>query len=261
MWPLPELQGRLADAISSGRLEQALTAIADGAPGPAARLRIYRNHFRVTLAEALAANYPACERLLGEACFGALARRFIASHPPATPCLFEYGLGFPLFIGRQPELRTLPYAADLARLEWAMLAAGNAPDRPALGPADLARLSPEALPDLRLTLHPAWRLVVSRWPLLAIWAVCRPGAGHEELSLEREPTRLLIGRDGDGDVVRLALWPGQTLFLRRLGRGHGLGAALTVAALHDYRFDAAATLALCLEGGVLAAGPDPATLC
>ena len=53
MWPLPELQGRIADAISTGRLEQALAAVAGDGLAPASRLQIYRNHFRITLASAL----------------------------------------------------------------------------------------------------------------------------------------------------------------------------------------------------------------
>ena len=68
--------------------------VAIGASGlaPEARLRVYRNHFRITLAEALGATFPATARLLGGDGFGGLARRFVGAHPPTRPCLAEYGV-------------------------------------------------------------------------------------------------------------------------------------------------------------------------
>ncbi|MGE0273664.1 MAG: DNA-binding domain-containing protein, partial [Alphaproteobacteria bacterium] len=52
------------------------------------RIQIYRNHYYVTLIEALAATFPVTHRLVGERFFSAVARRFAAASPPAGPCLF-----------------------------------------------------------------------------------------------------------------------------------------------------------------------------
>ena len=143
MWPLPELQRRVAGAVLTGDLAAAAAAVCgDGLP-PEARLRVYRNHFLITLAEALGATFPATARLLGGDGFGHLARRFVDAHPPAQPCLAEYGRELPAFLGRQPDLADVPFAADLARLEWAMNTAREASDACALSAIHLARLSPD----------------------------------------------------------------------------------------------------------------------
>jgi hypothetical protein len=117
MWPLPELQRRVAGAILTGDLAAAAPAVCGDGLSPEARLRVYRNHVRITLAEALGATFPATARLLGGNGFGHLARRFVGTHPPTQPCLAEYGRDFPAFLGRQPDLADVPFAADLARLE------------------------------------------------------------------------------------------------------------------------------------------------
>jgi hypothetical protein len=254
MWPLPELQRRVAGAVLTGDLAAAAAAVCgDGLP-PEARLRVYRNHFRITLAEALGATFPATARLLGGDGFGHLARRFVDAHPPTQPCLAEYGCEFPTFLGRQPDLADVPFAADLARLEWAMNTAREAPDAPALSAVHLARLSPDQVADFRTGLHPVWRLVRSRWPVLDLWQACRPGAGEpEDFRLVPAWTELLVGRDPEGDAVTLRLSPGPSLFLRALGCGRPLGAAAAAATAREPAFDLAGTLALCLEGGVLAA--------
>ena len=253
MWPLPELQRRVAGAILTGDLAAAAPAVCGDGLAPEARLRVYRNHFRITLAAALGATFPATARLLGEDGFSGLARRFVDAHPPAQPCLAEYGRDFPAFLGRQPDLAEVPCAADLARLEWAMNTAREAPDAPSLSAVHLARLSPERVAELRTGLHPAWRLVRSRWPMLDLWQACRPGAEPEGFRLAPAWTELLVGRDPEGDAVALRLSPGPSLFLRALRCGRPLGAAAAAATAREPALDLAGTLALCLEGGVLAA--------
>lgn len=257
MLALPELQGRLAEAIVTGRTVGLDAEIADDGIPWHRRIQIYRNHYRITLAEALAATFPAVQRLVGDACFGSLARRFVRLSPPAGPCLFEYGAGFPYFLSKQPELQGLACAADLARLEWAMNEALHAPDLPALSAERSSRLGPERLLALGFAFHPAWRLVASRWPLLAIWRACRSDAPENEtVRLDAGETRLLVGRDRDGDVVQLELDRARWIFVRWLKAGRSLGDAVTAALGTGLAFDPAGTLALLIDGGVLL---DPLT--
>lgn len=260
MWPLPELQARFAGAILAGELALVAPAIAEDSGSAAeARLRVYRNHVRITLAEALGATFPATRRLLGEPCFEGLARRFVVAHPPAEPCLAAYGGRLPAFLGRQPELASVPCAAALARLEWALHRAQEAADEPAFTPRQLARLAPEAVGGLRLGLHPAWRVLRTRWPVLRLWAACQPDAARDEAPLPLVPAfaELLVGRDAEGDPVTAPLSPGQSLFLRALAIGCPLGRAAAAARQREPGFDLAGTLAWCLEGGVLAAPSTP----
>src|SRR3546814_5214850 len=67
------------------------------------------------------------------------------------------------------DLTTLPYLADVARIERAWIEAYHAAEAPALDPAALARFTPDELPALRLRLHPSVRLVRSRFPAMTIW--------------------------------------------------------------------------------------------
>ena len=75
---------------------------------------------------------------------------------------------FPDFIAGFAPARELPYLADVARLERAVLEARHAADAAALDPAALTALGP-GLASARLKPHPATRLVRSEYPIADIW--------------------------------------------------------------------------------------------
>jgi hypothetical protein len=62
------------------------------------RYNVYRNNVTVSLIDALAAVYPAVQRITGVAFFRAMARFHVRATPPTSPLLFEYGRDFPAFI-------------------------------------------------------------------------------------------------------------------------------------------------------------------
>lgn len=171
MLKLHELQDRFAAAVIDSDCSRVAESIIDDAPGAAARVGIYANHFRVTLIDALAATFPVIRQLVGEAFFQAVARRYVREEPPAQPCLFAYGGGFPAFLARLPEARPLPYLADVACLEWAINEAWHAPDAPAVDAEVAAGLIAVRFSDLCLRLHPSCRLVASPFPIDRIWQV------------------------------------------------------------------------------------------
>src|SRR6267378_6124166 len=92
---------------------------ADGVAA-AARLSVYRNTFIGTLTNALRLSYPAVHRLVGVEFFETSARMFIEGQPPRSAYLDEYGAAFPEFLARFPAATSVPYLADVARLEWAV---------------------------------------------------------------------------------------------------------------------------------------------
>ena len=71
------------------------------------RIAIYRNHHRISLAGALAANFATVAALLGTSVFDGAAMSFIAAAPPAEPCLSAYGAGFPAFLDSEPDLEVV----------------------------------------------------------------------------------------------------------------------------------------------------------
>jgi hypothetical protein len=98
------------------------------------RLEIYRYAYRARLVECLADDYPVLAKSIGDAAFEALAKAYIDAHPSRGPNLNRYGRHFAASLED-------PFAADLARLEWAMVEVLHAPASP---PFPVERL--EAIP-------------------------------------------------------------------------------------------------------------------
>ena len=164
-------------------------ALVSGPAGKAAakRYNVYRNNVTVSLIDALAAVYPAVQRITGVEFFRAMARFHVRETPPTSPLLFEYGRDFPAFIERYEYAQGLPWLADTARIERAWLDAYHAADAAPLIASDLASFPPERLADLVFAPHPATRLVRSRFAAVTIFAANRERrAGRGD---RREPGR------------------------------------------------------------------------
>jgi hypothetical protein len=62
------------------------------------RLAVYRNGFYKGCVDALAANFPICEKKLGGEHFRKMARLYVDHFPPEQGTLVGYGKGFPDFV-------------------------------------------------------------------------------------------------------------------------------------------------------------------
>src|SRR5690242_20705887 len=124
-----------------------------GPAGKAAikRYNVYRNNVTVSLIDALAATYPAVQRITGVEFFRAMARFHVRATPPSSPLLFEYGRDFPTFIEGYEHAQDMPWLADTARIERAWLDAYHAADLPPLSPDVLAAVPSDRLADLVFT--------------------------------------------------------------------------------------------------------------
>ena len=124
------------------------------------RYNVYRNNVTVSLIDALAATFPAVQRITGADFFRAMARFHIRETPPSSPLLFEYGRDFPDFIDRYEYAQSMPWLGDVARLERAWLDAYHAADCRCFGAEKLASVPPERLAELNF--KPAPRNARSR---------------------------------------------------------------------------------------------------
>ncbi|WP_404406350.1 DUF2063 domain-containing protein [Pelagibacterium halotolerans] len=149
----------LPDGVTSAR----------GEPDPL-RFAVYRNNVHVSLVEALGKAFPVTRRLVGADFFKAMARVYVGETKPASPVMLFYGETFPDFIAGFEPAASLPYLSDVARLEYAWTESYHAADAAPLGLSDIAGIAPDALAAARLEPHPAARLVVSAYPVGAIWA-------------------------------------------------------------------------------------------
>lgn len=115
---------------------------------PSIRFAVYRNNVIFSLIDALADSFPVVQMLVGETFFRAMAREFAYQYPPRSPVLAQYGADFPGFIGDFQPAASLPYLADVARLEYAYIQAYHAADAAALPASQFAQTlaQPEVLP-------------------------------------------------------------------------------------------------------------------
>lgn len=216
-----------------------------------ARIAVYRHHVRTSLTEALVSTFPVVCRLVDRRFFGWLADCYIRKHPPATPCLFEYGGVFPAFIERFPACAALPWLADVAQLEWAMNLAFHAPDATSMGPVRLAVTPPDELGALILEFEPSVTYLASRWPIDAIWRANQPGGEQLGVDLDSGPGRLEIRRRDD-DVVFRALPAGSFAFRRALADHEPLERAVDAALATDSAFDLAGEIRALLDEDLVA---------
>ncbi|HEX4984453.1 MAG TPA: DNA-binding domain-containing protein [Burkholderiales bacterium] len=149
-------------------------AIGDEIEGPDAafrdrRLGIYRNAYRLRLAEVLGNDYGILRAYLGEEAFGRLANEYLAVHPSTFRNVRWFGGALAPFLTSAPRYAAHPELAELARFEWAMGEAFDAPDEAAATFEQVAAVPPPAWGGLRFAAHPSLRLLEMRTNAVAIW--------------------------------------------------------------------------------------------
>ena len=162
----------------------ARSSVPPGVVGPSGaasvrRFSVYRNNVVSTIVEALGKSFPTCREIVGEDFFDATAAEFHRLHPPTSPILFRYGAEFADFLEDFPPAFTVPYLADVARLEWLRLQSMHARDADPCTIQTLSAYAPGDLMDVRIDIHPALSLLHSPWPVVSILAAVQRG---EDLS-------------------------------------------------------------------------------
>ncbi|MBR0969861.1 MULTISPECIES: HvfC/BufC N-terminal domain-containing protein [Bradyrhizobium] len=221
------------------------------------RYDVYRNNVTVSLIDAVAAIYPAVQRITGPDFFRAMARFHVRQTPPTSPLLFDYGRDFPAFIEAYEHAQTMPWLADVARIERAWLDAYHARDAAPLAPAQLSAVAPDRLADLVLAPHPAAHIVRSRFSAVTIFAANRDTAPFEHIDAST-PEDALITR-AEFDVTVRHLPPGGAVFATGLMSGQPLGEAAVSALEASPGFDIASNIAGLIEAGAFSsiASGDP----
>ena len=220
------------------------------------RYNVYRNNVTVSLINALAATFPATKRITGEDFFRTMARFHVRATPPKSPLLFEYGHDFPDFIEHYEYAQSMPWLADVARIERAWLDAYHAADEEPLTPQSLASIPPEQLANTVLTSHSATRIIRSRFPAVSIFAMSRSDSPVGRVTAS-EPEDALITRPGSEVIVR-HLPLGGAVFISHLMAGETLGIS-AAAAFNDHpELDLSANIAGMIESGVFTAASQGA---
>ncbi len=150
---LPTLNARGRDSLSPGGLE------------------IYRSNGLAIADRALRAAFPIVSALLGDVGFSALAKHFWRANPPTSGDLGDYGAMLPIFIAAQsdPALLSVPFLADVARLDWAVHHVERRIDSSLMDGSRWAILSATDPAHIHLNLAPATELIESIFPVVTIF--------------------------------------------------------------------------------------------
>jgi hypothetical protein len=198
---------------------------------PEDRLGVYTHAYFVRIHDALRSDFGALARALGPPAFHDLVKTYLMTHPPSHASLRYAGNDLAHFLETEPFAgifgRRCAYAADLARLEWALAGAFDAEDAPVLTRHDLARVAPDAWSGLHLRTSPSLTILSLRWPVQAVRE--RFDREREEAcwdtppALESRDTHLRVWRREETVYYR-EIPALEAALLGKLGRGEDFGA-------------------------------------
>ncbi|MDA7088324.1 DNA-binding domain-containing protein [Pseudomonas sp. SA3-5] len=218
---------------------------------PAVRFAVYRNNVLSSLVDALAASFPVVQQLLGEAFFRAMAALYVRQSPPRTRILAEYGADFADFIEAFAPASSLPYLADVARLERLRVRAYHAADVAPLASETLtaALAAPDRLRDLLLQLQPALGLLDSSFAVVSLWAAHQGSLQIADVDPHQAQSALVLRNGLQVEVI--GIHQSDSLFIQALQAGLTLGHAAEQAHALNDAFDLGTCLAHLLRAGAI----------
>jgi len=229
MKPLKQLQQQFAsDLESTAKIVPSMQCIAENGPlSPEQRFSIYRDSVATIFSKSLAALYPVCEKLVGSDFFNALAAAYRQAHVSHSPDLNDYGEAFVDFVAQFSPTQSLPYLADVARLEQAWQCAFLNESVSMLDMSALAQQQPDSL---YLNLLPGCTLLDSVYPIDKIWQVNQDDYTDEPIvDLDEGGVDLMVYR-AQWDIVMKRITAPQAFLLKYFAQGLSLD-AVTIKAL------------------------------
>lgn len=155
MSSLASLQRQLQSHVLSGDDTLAAQIESTDAVPASTRLAIYSDAYRLRLIEALQANYPVLDALLGSDEFARLTQLYLSAYPSRHYSIRWFGHRLAGFVRELDEFRAQPWLPEIADWEWKVATAFDATDAALLELDDLATVAPEDWSSLVLTLHPS----------------------------------------------------------------------------------------------------------
>ena len=213
--------------------------------GPATgAMAVYRNTVFHGAVEALRANYPVTEQIVGGEMFDQVAVDFATEHPPRTPILAMYGEAFADWLSEQPWVRDLAYLPDVARVERMHVRCLFAPDN-----AGQRRERGAAAGTLRL--HPGVQFAWLSTPAMSIWLAHQQTIGSE-LAPDWKPEGALFARRDTYQIHALRIGRAAHRMLSGIRLGETVSAAMAAASRLYPDEDCPAVFASLVNLGVFA---------
>ncbi|MEX2354024.1 MAG: DNA-binding domain-containing protein [Gammaproteobacteria bacterium] len=249
---LSRIQGSFSNALLAGDRDNAVLEFIKGSSDSFKnkRLDIYRNNVFYSLTSALADLYPVVMRLVGQDFFNATAKAYLQMFPPRRAAMVLFGEDFPDFLREFEHTASLPWLADVARLELARHQSYHAKDAVSLTTDDFSAIQPDKLVDIKLELHPTTRLLYSPFPILRIWhANQNDNEPEETIDLDSGGTHVWIHRP-DYEVLFREQQKCAYTFLKTLSEGETLGDAVLAAQAIDPEFIPTSLFARSISSGL-----------
>lgn len=232
--------GTAQDALADPQVEQEVprqrlgeVILPSATLSPAERLGIYHGMYLLRMHEALAADYPALQRFLGEPAFTELLRAYVREHPSRSYSLNPLGDRLPEFIAGATALPRRDFCHDLARLELAVSQVFDAPQTPPLHAERIAAVPAPDWERARLVPIEAFRMLDFRYNVNAYLQGVREERARLPRPRRRDSAVVIYRRDYR--VYRLELTPPARELLSALCAGAPLGEAVLGACQRQER--------------------------
>ncbi len=249
---LPELQRGFATDLLSDAAQISGPRICTGKFSSERLLQVYRNNYFLSLTQALKDIHPVVNTLVGEGFFNYAADSYIRQHPSTDGNLHSFGDQFGNFLSGFEAAASLPYLADMARLDWACHCAFHAADTAAIPQNKLAQIPTARYADLRFSIAPSVTLLQSRHPIFTIWSFSQQQNDSEGtgVNLDSGGEYTLVHRP----LLEVSVEPlnsAEFAFINSLTAEQTLGFAVEQAVDEDSSFDLNMALNHFLSNGVL----------
>lgn len=132
-------------------------------------LNVYREGYALRLIEVLTADYPGLIAMVGATSFDNMARAYIVAHPSRHPSVRWFGRSLTAFLESTAPYNRSPGAAEMARFEWELGEAWDAPDMDPVPAVALIALPPEAWETLAFTALPSLRRITLAFDVPQAW--------------------------------------------------------------------------------------------
>ena len=210
------------------------------------RLSVYQNNYFASLNEVLTDIFPSIVKLVGEDFFKALAQKYWQAQPPSSSVLLTTAESFPSFLQEEPTLQTLPYIADIARLDYFYNQTYYAHEQEAVTAETLSEIPPTELAEHQLELQRSLIIFESKFAIFDVWqwhssndensANNTSGSEQEHISYDEQQTVLLFQHQNTVEIFNID--PAFQKFLVTLQSGASLNEALHSAVEVDCEFNA-----------------------
>jgi hypothetical protein len=177
----------------------------------------------------LGEQFPLVSYLAGEALFHDLVTDFVLARPSIDPDVRRLGERFPDYVARHAIHGKLPCLPDVARVEWAMVAALDGPDDPVLTVEALRTVPVPEWPELRFELTRTTHLLSSRWDVAGLWTARRDVGPADAPTATAPAEHALVVYRRNLDVFHRRLAPGEATALGALARGETFETACAIA--------------------------------